>query len=94
MYLCLTYVIVWYCSVGTPAITTRGLVETDIDRVSDFIDRAIKLAKEVSTISGPKLVDFKRVLKEDPAIHTKVVALREEVEQFCEKFPLPGYPEY
>lgn len=89
-----TYFVTFLVDAGTPAITTRGLVESDIDRVVDFIDRAIKIAKEVSVKSGPKLVDFKRLLHEDAAFSSKIAALREEVETFSLKFPLPGLPDY
>jgi len=79
---------------GTPALTTRGLLETDIDMVVDFIDRALQLSKEITAISGPKLVDYKRIIEEDQTLKAKVKALREEVERFSNKFPLPGYEEY
>lgn len=79
---------------GTPAITTRGLVEADIDKVTDFIDQALKIAKEANKISGPKLVDYNRVLEENDDIKKKVIALKEEVESFSQQFPLPGYEEY
>lgn len=86
--------IIYLFYLGTPALTTRGLVETDIDQVVDFIDRALKLAKEAGKISGPKLVDYKKVLHEDADVRINVVALKNEVEEFSKKFPLPGYPEY
>lgn len=77
---------------GTPALTTRGLFEKDIATVVDFIDRGLKLAKQISESSGLKLVDFK------DAVHNKfgndVKLLRNEVEDFSEKFPLPGYDDY
>ncbi|XP_044734004.1 serine hydroxymethyltransferase isoform X2 [Chrysoperla carnea] len=79
---------------GTPALTTRGLKEDDIDQVAAFIDEAIKLAKEIQVISGPKLVDYNRVLENDPAIVAKVSQLRERVENFSKDFPLPGYVDY
>ncbi|XP_063904582.1 serine hydroxymethyltransferase isoform X2 [Zophobas morio] len=79
---------------GTPALTTRGFVEKDIDRVVEFIDKALKLSKEVSAKSGPKLVDYKKVIECDPEIQKKVEALRDEVAAFACQFPLPGYPEY
>jgi glycine hydroxymethyltransferase len=79
---------------GTPALTTRGLKEQDIDKVVDFIHRGLQLSKEVVKVSGPKLVDFKRVLQEDNTFVQKVNELREEVQAFSRTFPMPGYPDY
>nr|XP_022916949.1 serine hydroxymethyltransferase isoform X1 [Onthophagus taurus] len=79
---------------GTPAITTRGFTEKDVDRVVDFIDRGLKLGLEISVISGPKLVDYKKVIESNEEIKGKIALLKKEVEEFCEKFPLPGLPEY
>jgi len=79
---------------GTPAITTRGLVEKDIDRVVDFIDRGIQIAKKASEVSGPKLVDYKTVLHEKPEFKSAVQALKKEVQEFSESFPLPGVESY
>lgn len=79
---------------GTPALTTRGLVEKDIDKVVDFIDRGLKLSKEVSAISGPKLADFKQVLSTNKDIQAKVTALKKEVETFSRQFSIPGYEIY
>jgi glycine hydroxymethyltransferase len=53
----------------------------------------LQLSKEVTRVSGPKLVDFKRVLK-DGTFLKKVTQLREEVEAFSQMFPLPGCPDY
>nr|AHB50507.1 glycine hydroxymethyl transferase [Mayetiola destructor] len=74
---------------GTPALTTRGLVESDIDRVVDFIDRGLKLSKEIGTVCGPKLIDFKEACHSEQ-FAGKIAALRNEVEEFGVKFPLPG----
>lgn len=78
---------------GTPALTTRGLVESDIDQVVEFIHRGLELSKEIAAASGPKLADFKT------AVHTeqfagKVKVIRDEVETFSMKFPMPGYEDY
>lgn len=54
----------------------------------------MQLAKEISNISGPKLVNYKRVLNTDENIKTKVAALKEEVETFSRQFPIPGYETY
>nr|CAH7763553.1 unnamed protein product [Callosobruchus chinensis] len=79
---------------GTPALTTRGMKEHDVDRIVEYIDQALKLAQEASAISGPKLVDFKKVVHEHPEVSKKVAALRAEIEKFTEAFILPGYEEY
>lgn len=76
---------------GTPALTTRGFLEADIRKVVEFIHQGLQLALEVSAISGPKLVDFKRVLIEDPKVHEKMLQLRASVEHFALDFPMPGY---
>uniref|UniRef100_A0A7M4YJQ3 Serine hydroxymethyltransferase n=1 Tax=Anopheles funestus TaxID=62324 RepID=A0A7M4YJQ3_ANOFN len=79
---------------GTPALTTRGLLEKDMQQVVEFIDRGLRLSKEVANVSGPKLVDFKRVIHEDVTFSAKVQSLRKEVELYSEQFPLPGYEEF
>ncbi|XP_047505104.1 serine hydroxymethyltransferase isoform X1 [Pieris napi] len=79
---------------GTPALTTRGLKEADIDRVVDFVDQALKLASEVTKISGPKLVDFNKVIEENAEVKAKVQNLKESIEQYSRTFPLPGYEDY
>lgn len=60
----------------------------------DYIDKALTLAKEVSDISGPKLVDFKKTIEENESIKSKIEALRNEIQAYSEKFPMPGYPDY
>ncbi|XP_014241065.1 serine hydroxymethyltransferase, cytosolic isoform X2 [Cimex lectularius] len=79
---------------GTPALTTRGLKEPEIDRVVEFIDAALNLAVEAQKKSGPKLVDFKKEIVSNEEISGKVDALKKEVEAFAEQFPIPGYPDY
>lgn len=77
---------------GTPALTTRGLVESDMDKVVNYIDEGLKLAGEISKASGPKLADFKEKCHSEFA--SKIKALRNEVEEYSAKFPIPGYDEY
>lgn len=74
---------------GTPALTTRDMKEGEISTVVSFIDEAFKIAKDVQVKSGPKLVDFKRVLAEGE-FQGRITSLKEKVETFSIKFPLPG----
>lgn len=80
--------------IGTPALTTRGLLENDMDRVADFIDRAFKLSKEIVEVSGPKLVDFKTACHENADFAAKIKVIRDEIEEFACKFPHPGNPDF
>jgi len=75
---------------GTPAITTRGLDTTHMNRVVQFIHSAMELAVEIQKASGPKLVDFKKFLSEEKYT-TKIKALQVEVEKFATQFRLPGH---
>lgn len=78
---------------GTPALTTRGLTESNMDDVVNFIDRGLKLSKEIAESSGPKLVDFKAACHSDK-FAGKIKAIRDEIEQYSSKFPLPGFADY
>ncbi|XP_060664890.1 serine hydroxymethyltransferase isoform X1 [Drosophila sulfurigaster albostrigata] len=76
---------------GTPALTTRGLVESDIEQVVKFIDSALSIAKEAAGAAcGPKLADFVQTLKENEEIKQKVEDLHKCVIQFSSQFSLPG----
>jgi len=74
--------------VGTPAMTSRGLVEEDFARIGEFIGAAVDIAAEVQKESGPKLVDFRKALAEKPP---KLVALKQEVEDFASRFDTVGF---
>merc|ERR1712217_952969 len=50
--------------VGTPAMTSRGLVEEDFSRVGDFLGEAVDIAVDIQKQSGPKITEFRKVLKE------------------------------
>lgn len=76
---------------GTPALTTRGMKEPEFDNVAKFIHKGIELTLEITKISGPKLVDFKKVIHADEGVAKKIADLKKEVEDFAKKFPLPGH---
>merc|ERR1712060_498872 len=48
---------------GAPAMTSRGLMEEDFAKVGEFISEAVECTIAIQKESGPKLADFKRVLK-------------------------------
>eukprot|EP00435_Cladocopium_sp_Y103_P066621 s112_g28.t3 len=71
--------------VGTPAMTSRGLMEEDFVKIGQFIGSAVDVAVEVQKQSGPKIVDFKKVLKESPP--GQLLELKQQVEDFASSFP-------
>merc|ERR1712046_235812 len=75
--------------VGTPAMTSRGLMEEDFVKVGEFIGEAVDIAAEVQKQSGPKLVDFKRLLSQSPP--GRLLTLKNEVESFASRFDTVGF---
>lgn len=76
--------------IGAPALTTRRMKTKDFEQVADFIDRGIQLGLEVQKVSGPEQKKFEEVLLGDQ-FKSRVEALKNEVEEFSIKFPMPGH---
>merc|ERR1719183_2977801 len=74
--------------VGTPAMTSRGLVEEDFKRVGEFIAEAVDITAEIQKGSGKKLSEFKKVLNESPP--GSLLKLKNEVEDFATRFEMIG----
>ena len=76
---------------GTPALTTRGFREEDIVQVALFVDRAIQIALDINVSEPNQTVkDFKAKMKLEA--HAKALdELKEEIEVFAAKFPMPGF---
>lgn len=47
---------------GAPALTSRGFVERDFERVAELVDRGIDIAADLKAKHGPKLKDFRAAL--------------------------------
>merc|ERR1719330_1123233 len=75
--------------VGTPAMTSRGLVEADFARVGELIGDAVDVVAEIQKTSGPKLADFRKVLRDSPP--ASLNKLKGEVESFASKFDTIGF---
>ncbi|KAF7291855.1 Serine hydroxymethyltransferase [Mycena indigotica] len=79
---------------GTSAITSRNMLESDVKIVADFLHRAVQLSLLLQKEAGTKMLkDFVRVATvqtEGKEGYVKVKELREEVQNFAMKWPLPG----
>ena len=75
--------------IGSPAMTTRGMVEADFVRIADLIHKGVKIAIDVKKkTEGGKLKDYKDYLEKNNLPEIK--ALRNEVESFASEFHMPG----
>ena len=75
--------------IGTPAMTTRGMLEDDFVKVADLIDEGVKIAIDCKAqAGGPKLADFKQYVQSTD--RADIAALREKVESFAGDFHMPG----
>lgn len=76
--------------IGAPAMTTRGLSESDFTKIAQLIDTCVQYSKKLQE-SLPKeanrLKDFKQAATEDKDGQLK--KLREEVTAWASSFPLP-----
>jgi glycine hydroxymethyltransferase len=71
---------------GTGALTTRGFVKADFEKIADYCIKSIEIGKRIQEKTGKKLVDFEKALKDDEEI--KQIAV--EVNTWAKTFSLPG----
>lgn len=78
--------------VGTPAMTTRGLVQSDFDRVAEFIDRGVAITQAINLANpenAKKLSAFSDFLAANHSSNADLQALRADVIAFASKFSMP-----
>ncbi|KAJ8902282.1 hypothetical protein NDN08_006689 [Rhodosorus marinus] len=73
--------------VGTCALTTRGFVESDFERVAGLLHKGIQVGLKIQEKSGKKLKDFEAML----AGNSDLADLKKEVETFSSGFSMPGF---
>merc|ERR1712203_30749 len=76
--------------IGAPAMTSRGLKETDFEKIGEFLTEALQIAIDLQAKTGKKLVDFLKGLKSKEA-EDKISALKSKVEEFAGSFAMPGH---
>jgi glycine hydroxymethyltransferase len=79
---------------GSPALTSRGLKESDFEKVVDFIHDGVQLTKKINPKAGNLLKDFKNFCKTDEEFKNEAKQLRERVEEFAGQFAMPGFEEF
>uniref|UniRef100_A0A673IDD4 Serine hydroxymethyltransferase n=1 Tax=Sinocyclocheilus rhinocerous TaxID=307959 RepID=A0A673IDD4_9TELE len=77
---------------GSPALTSRGLLEEDFRKVAEFIHQG-ELYIQRNMNPKATLKEFKDELAQNEKYQLKINETRKEVEDFAGKFPMPGLPE-
>lgn len=77
--------------VGTPAMTTRGFTTEDFEKAAHYIDRAVKIAKQVKdevAAKGEKtkISEFRQHVEGSKELEQ----LKQEVIDWVKVFPVPG----
>lgn len=79
---------------GTPALTSRGLLEDDFAKVAHFFDRAVQIALKLqATEKGKKLKGFKDMCAVGPSVDPDLEKLRKDVSEFACSFATVGFDE-
>lgn len=73
--------------IGAPAMTTRKLDAEDFEQIGQFLHEALQIALHIQSQSGPKLVDFVKLLDGNELVKD----LRMKVNKFSRSFPMPGF---
>jgi glycine hydroxymethyltransferase len=76
---------------GTPALTTRGMKEAEMEKVGAWIARAVEEVKDRRLPAGKEeraayLAAFKKEVKNNKTL----LAIKDEIREFVKPFPVPG----
>ena len=77
---------------GTPAVTTRNMKESEMIIIANIIHKVLLLAIEIQQNipnGSKKLSDFIEAMNQ-PINLIKINEIKEIVESFAENFPIPG----
>lgn len=77
----------YVCFEGTPAMTSRGLVEKDFEKIREFLSRAVTLTLDNQNQYGKLTKDFNKGLVNNKEIDE----LKADVEKFTYSFEMPGF---
>jgi glycine hydroxymethyltransferase len=74
---------------GTPAATTRGMKEIEMDQIADFMARVLDQIKNQSLpIGKDERVNYINQFKEQIKKNREIRTIRKQVNDLCKKFPV------
>jgi glycine hydroxymethyltransferase len=71
---------------GTPAITSRGMIEEDMIDVAEFLMKVINISLNIQKKTGKNMKNFLDALENNP----EVELLEKEIIDFSSQFSVPG----
>lgn len=77
----------FFFSAGTPAMTSRGCLESDFDTIASFLLRAAHIASMMQRDLGKLPKAPVKSLQE----HKDILELRMQVETFASQYSMPGF---
>jgi glycine hydroxymethyltransferase len=80
---------------GTPALTSRDMMEKDIEEVVEFLHVAVGIAQDAQKqTTGTLLKDYKETIDRNEDLQKRMSELKTSVAAFAEKYPMPGQDEF
>ncbi|WIA14942.1 hypothetical protein OEZ85_001653 [Tetradesmus obliquus] len=73
--------------IGAPAMTSRGLVESDFEQIAGFLHEVLQVAKTVQDSHGKLLKEWVKGISGN----SELAEIRGRVEAFASSFPMPGF---
>ena len=74
-------------------MTTRGLIETDMVKIADFLHRGVQLALKIQKslpADDLKLNSFLMALDQSGEFQKELNIIKSDVYEFAKSFPYPG----
>ncbi|KRX26828.1 Serine hydroxymethyltransferase [Trichinella nelsoni] len=79
---------------GSPAMTSRGLQESDFVQIGDFIHEAIQLTLKIQKLAGKTIKDFRAACEENDEFKKLCADMKARVQSFARNYPMPGFSVY
>ncbi|TYJ52402.1 hypothetical protein B9479_006977 [Cryptococcus floricola] len=80
--------------IGTSALTSRSMLEPDVEQVAEFLHRVVQIALKTQQEAGSKLLkDFVKAYEGEGEAAGLIAELKRDVVAFATSFPLPGVPD-
>lgn len=75
---------------GTPALTTRGLKETEMEKIADWIKQILDIIRDNHLpTEKEERINYLKEFKQNILKNQKLISLKEDIRKFAQLFPVP-----